>query len=196
MSLPAQQSRRATYADLEALPSNVVGEILDGELFASPRPASPHALAASMALSDLGSPFNRGGGGPTNPGGWWILIEPELHLDEDVVVPDLAGWRRERMPVMPNVAGFTLAPDWVCEVQSPSTARIDRVQKRTIYARSGVASLWMIDPLARTLEVQALQDGRWVLVGAYADTARVRAVPFEALEIDLANWWLPQAPSP
>src|SRR6476646_4505786 len=107
-----------TYADIEALPPNQVGEIVRGVLYANPRPASPHAAAASAVGEELGPPFKRGRGGP---GGWVILDEPELHLGEDVLVPDLAGWRRERMPELPRAAFFTLAPDWACEVLSPST---------------------------------------------------------------------------
>src|SRR5437867_3814671 len=133
--------RRATYADLLEVPEHLVAEIIDGELLTSPRPASPHALAASAIGSALVDRFNGPPGGADAPGGWWILDEPELHLGDDVVVPDLAGWRRERMPVLPDVVGFTLAPDWVCEVISPSTARIDRGRKLRVYAREQVAHL-------------------------------------------------------
>ena len=131
--------RRATYADLLEVPEHLVAEIIDGELLTSPRPASPHALAASAIGSALFDRFNGPPGGADRPGGWWILFEPELHLGEDVLVPDHAGWRRERMPALPDVVGFTLAPDWVCEVISPSTARIDRGRKLRVYAREQVA---------------------------------------------------------
>src|SRR5437667_6517507 len=130
--------RRATYADLLEVPEHLVAEIIDGELITSPRPASPHALAASAIGSVLFDRFNQPPGSGDAPGGWWILYEPELHFGEDVLVPDLAGWRRERMPVFPSVAAFELAPDWVCEVLSPSTARIDRARKLHVYAREGV----------------------------------------------------------
>ena len=123
---PAQ--RRATYDDLLKVPDILVAEILDGELFTSPRPASPHAQASSVLRGVL-DPFARRIGGPGGPGGWWLLFEPELHLGADILVPDLAGWRRERMPVLQHVAYFELAPDWVCEVVSPATARVDRVRK-------------------------------------------------------------------
>src|SRR5688572_26942520 len=126
--------RNATYADLEALPDNVIGQIVDGELYASPRPAMPHAITASTMVMDLGSPFQRGRGGP---GGWWIVAEPELHFGNDVVVPDLAGWRVERMPRPPMTPAIELAPDWLCEVLSPSTQVLDRGPKLRLYARVG-----------------------------------------------------------
>jgi Uma2 family endonuclease len=142
--------KRATYQDVLDAPENKVAEILDGELFLSPRPAPRHAVASSRLGFLIGGPFDQTGGGP---GGWWILDEPELHLGEHVVVPDLAGWRRERMPAIPEEAFFSLAPDWVCEVLSPSTARIDRGRKLRIYAAAGVAHAWFVNPLERTLEV-------------------------------------------
>jgi len=182
--------RRATYDDLLRLPENVVGEILDGELIVSPRPASPHALASSAIGSGLFGLFNRGSGGAGGPGGWWILDEPELHLHGDVLVPDIAGWRRERMPSLPSVAAFELPPDWACEVQSPSTARIDRARKLPIYAREQVRHLWMVDPLARTLEVLRLESGRWTVLAVHAADERVRAEPFDAVELELASWWM------
>lgn len=184
---PAQ--RRATYGDLLKVPDILVAEILDGELFTSPRPASPHAQASSVLRGVL-DPFARQIGGPGGPGGWWILFEPELHFGADVLVPDLAGWRRERMPVLRNVAYFELAPDWVCEVVSPSTARVDRVRKVPIYAREGVAHLWLVDPLQQTLEVFRLEGRHWVLVSTHGGAEAVRAAPFEALELDMSRWWL------
>ena len=180
MALPVK--RRATYDDLLAVPPNRVAEIVDGELHASPRPASRHALASSRLGSELGPPFDRGRGGP---GGWWILDEPELHLGEDVLVPDLAGWRRERMPQFPDTAFFTLAPDWVCEVVSPGTERLDRARKMPAYAREGVAHLWLLNPVARTLEVYRRAEGRWLLLTTHEGAAQVRAEPFDALELDL-----------
>ncbi len=178
--------RRATYEDLRALPPNTVGQILFGVLHAHPRPASRHAAASSALGEELGPPFKRGRGGP---GGWWILDEPELHLGDDVLVPDLAGWRRARMPEMPDTPAFTLAPDWVCEVLSPSTAGTDRVEKMTIYAREGVTHAWMVDPIATTLEVYELASGTWKRVDAFRGDSRVRAAPFDAIELDLAVLW-------
>ena len=151
-SSPAEPEdmKRATYEDVLNAPSNKVAEILDGELFLSPRPAPKHAVASSEIGMAIGNPFHRGAGGP---GGWWILDEPELHFGEQVLVPDLAGWRRERLPAIPDEAFFTLAPDWVCEVLSPSTERIDRSRKLRIYAEAGVQHAWLVKPTDRTVEV-------------------------------------------
>jgi Uma2 family endonuclease len=178
--------RRATYDDVLAAPKHVVAELIGGVLRTHPRPASPHARAASRLGAELGGPFDRGRGGP---GGWILLDEPELHLHGDVLVPDLAGWRRTRMPELPHAAAFELAPDWVCEILSPSTAATDRAEKLPVYARERVAHAWLVDPLALTLEVLRLEEARWVLVGAWRDDARVKAEPFDAYELDLAVLW-------
>jgi Uma2 family endonuclease len=177
---------KATFADLEALPPNRVGEILGGVLHSSPRPASPHAAAASALGEELGPPFKRGRGGP---GGWVILDEPELHFGEDVLVPDLAGWRRERMPEMPHVAAFELAPDWACEVLSRSTAAIDRGDKLPLYVREGVSHVWLVDPIVKTLEVLRLDEATYRIARTYHDDVRVRAEPFDAIELDLSILW-------
>jgi Uma2 family endonuclease len=181
------ESRRpATYDDLLALPENVVGELIGGRLVTHPRPASLHALASTTLTGELHGPFHRGKGGP---GGWVILDEPELHLHGDVLVPDRAGWRRERMPQVPEAAAFELAPDWVCEVLSPSTAVVDRTEKLPIYSREGVRHAWLVDPLARTLEVFRLEGGFWLLVTAVSGERGVRAEPFDAIELELAALW-------
>jgi Uma2 family endonuclease len=189
-AMPAPK-RRATYEDLMQVPDTKVAEIIDGELIVSPRPATPHARAASVIGGDLMTPFDSPPGSPARPGGWWILLEPELHFDDDVVVPDWAGWRRARMPVFPSVPFFSLAPDWVCEVVSPSTGRIDRSGKMRVYARAGIAHLWLVDPLLQTVEVYRLEAGRWVVVDTHAGDATVRIEPFEALELQLGRWWVP-----
>ncbi len=178
--------RRATYDDLLAVPEHLVVEIIHGTLIALPRPAARHAWASSSLGGELHGPFMRGRGGP---GGWILLDEPELHLQEDVLVPDLAGWRRERMPALPDAAAFDLPPDWVCEVLSPSTAATDRAEKMPIYAREGVKSFWLVDPVARTLEVYALEQQRWLLHGTWRDDAKVRAEPFAEFELDLSGLW-------
>lgn len=184
-----KQKKPATYEDLEALPEQYVGEILDGTLYASPRPTSRHALASSVLGTDLGGAFMRGRGGP---GGWWILDEPELHFGRDVLVPDLAGWRRERMPEVLNVPYFRLAPDWVCEVLSPSTARVDLTLKMPKYAKAGVSHAWIVDPPNRLLEVFRQEGERWVLVSAHTGDELVRAEPFDAIDLELGALWLPE----
>ena len=181
--------RHATYADLCEVPDHMVAEIIDGELFATPRPALPHTLAASAISVEIGGAFGRPPGGASAPGGWWILVEPELHLAEDVLVPDLAGWRRERLPRIPNAPALALPPDWVCEVVSPRTGAIDRGRKMRVYAREGVGHLWLVDPAPRTLEVYRLEGGRWVVAAMHGGSEAVRAEPFQAVELDLRRWW-------
>ena len=190
-SARSMKSPTTLLEDFAAVPDHKVAEIVDGELYASPRPASPHARAASILGADLIGLFDRGRGGP---GGWWVLFEPELHFDEDVLVPDLAGWRRERMQAVPNAPFFTLAPDWVCEVVSPSTERLDRRRKQPVYARESVGHLWLVNPLARTLEVHRLTSEGWLLVATHADAERLRAEPFEAVELDLSGLWIATDP--
>lgn len=176
----------ATYEDLLAVPDHLVAEIIHGSLITHPRPASKHALAATALTGDLFNPFQRGRGGP---GGWWVLVEPELHLHGDILVPDLAGWRRERMPEFPDTPSFDLAPDWVCEILSPSTQRDDRIDKMPIYAREGVGHLWLIDPILRTLEVYRLHEGHWLLLESRQGEDRVNAEPFDAVTLELSGWW-------
>jgi Uma2 family endonuclease len=178
--------KAATYEDLLRVPEPLVAEILDGELYASPRPVLPHALCASALGALLGGAFQFGRGGP---GGWWILDEPELHLGADVLVPDLAGWRREHLPVVPNAAAMDLPSDWVCEILSPSTERMDRAKKLTIYAREVVGHVWLINPITRTLEALKRQGDGWLLVATQAGDAVVRVEPFEAIELDLLLLW-------
>lgn len=178
--------RRATYEDLLEVPEHLVAEIINGTLVTMPRPASLHARASSRLGAELDGPFDRGKGGP---GGWILLDEPELHLHSDVLVPDLAGWRRQRMPELPDAPAFELAPDWVCEVLSPSTAAVDRVEKMPIYAREAVLHLWLVDPITRTLESYKLDRGRWLLLGAWGSDARVATEPFAEFELELAGLW-------
>ncbi len=178
--------RPATYEDLERLPPEFVAEIVDGELHVSPRPAPRHARASSRLGNWLGPPFDEGRGGP---GGWVLLDEPEVHLGPHVLVPDLAGWGRSRMPSLPTTAYFPIAPDWICEIVSPSTASLDRVKKLAIYAREHVPHLWLLDPLARTLEALRLDNGRWVIVSAHADDEVVAVEPFPELALELRALW-------
>ena len=179
-------ARRATYRDVIDAPAHMVAEVIGGTLYTQPRPAMPHALASSSLGGELSSPFQKGRGGP---GGWWIIDEPELHLAEDIVVPDLAGWRRERMPEFPETAFVTLAPDWVCEVLSPSTRDLDRHGKRQVYGREGVGHLWFIDPAARDLEAFELRDGKWVLIATARNDDPVSIPPFEAITFPLDALW-------
>jgi Uma2 family endonuclease len=182
-----RELKRATYEDVLNAPENKVAEILDGELFLSPRPAPRHSVASSRLGVAL-APFDDGQEG--TPGGWWILDEPELHFGENVVVPDLGGWRRERLPAIPDTAFFSLAPDWVCEVLSPSTERIDRGRKLRIYATAGVAHAWFVNPVERTLEVLRLRDGAWTIVAVCTGSDPVRVEPFDAIELALGRLWV------
>ena len=184
-------SKYVLYDQLLALPQTLIGEILNGQIHTEPRPSTPHAHASSVLEDEIFGPFHRGRGGP---GGWWIFTEPEIHfvLNVEIAVPDLGGWRRERMPVLPREHRITVVPDWVCEILSPSTARKDRVIKMPVYARFGVAYLWLVDPIARTLETFALDGGRWVVTGQFKDDDIVAVPPFEALSLELATLWVPE----
>jgi Uma2 family endonuclease len=176
----------ATYEDVLAAPEHQVAELLDGELVLHPRPAGPHTAAASVLGELLGPPFKRGQGGP---GGWIILDEPELHLGADILVPDLAGWRRTTLDHIGNQAYFETRPDWICEVLSPSTEKIDRTRKLAIYARERVCHAWLVNPLLRTLEVLRLTDGNWTNVGTHHDEQEIRAEPFAELVLALGDLW-------
>ncbi len=186
MTAPARTERRADYRDVLDAPPHLVAEVLSGRLHTHPRPAARHARASSIIGGELVGPYDRGRGGP---GGWWIVDEPELHLDADIVVPDLAGWRRRTMPEYPDAAYFEVAPDWACEVLSPSTRRIDRHEKASVYAREGVSHLWFVDPDAMTLEVFELREGRWTLLETLADDAPVSQPPFDAISFPLDALW-------
>jgi Uma2 family endonuclease len=184
MGLPA--ARLATYEDLFDLPENLVGEIVNGRVVTHPRPAPKHAIAYSSLGEELVGPYHKGRGGP---GGWWIIDEPEIHLFGDVLVPDIAGWRRERMPNIPDTAWFDLAPDWLCEILTPSTARVDRAEKLPIYARWGVKHVWLVDPDLRTLEAYENVEGRWLLVAILKDDDAVSLAPFDAISFSLGGLW-------
>jgi Uma2 family endonuclease len=180
--------RPATYEDIEALPVGWVGEIIADELYASPRPAFRHLHVATRLGSLLGQPFDLGRGGP---GGWWFFDEPELHFGYNVLVPDLAGWRRERMPEPPDRPWMTLAPDWVCEVLSPSTRNVDRIRKMPLYHLEGVSHAWIIDPERYTLEVYRSEPGGWVRQGLHEGGATVRVAPFDDVPLELGLLWMP-----
>jgi Uma2 family endonuclease len=192
MGLPAEKlQRRATYADYAAVPEHKDAELINGTLYVFPKPAPPHVQVASDLGADLSGPFRRGRGGP---GGWRILDEPELHFgpadDVDILAPDIAGWRIERMPELPEIAYFTLAPDWVCEVLSPSTEKFDRIDKMPIYARERVKYAWLVHPIRQTLEAFTLSaDGFWMVTGTHSGNCSVRIPPFDAIELDLSLLW-------
>jgi Uma2 family endonuclease len=190
MAEPAK--KQATYDDLYHIPENMVGEIIDGDLIVSPRPTSGHAEASTSLVVELGAPYRFGRGGP---GGWIIHFEPEIHFGANVIVPDLAGWKRERYTIPPDEHRITVTPDWVCEVLSPRSARTDRIKKMPIFAEYEVPYAWLIDPAQMTLEVYRLETGRWMVQGLYAENDKVRAEPFEEVEIDLSNLWLQETPS-
>jgi Uma2 family endonuclease len=176
----------ATMADIEALPPGVKGEIIDGKLYTQPRPTGAHQEILGLLAADLIDPYQRGRRGP---GGWWIVVEPGIRLPTSPELsPDLAGWRRESLPQIPN-GPFTVAPAWICEVHSPSTRGYDLVTKRAYYAQIAVQHLWYVDPEARSLTVSRLVEGRWLELGVFGDDAKVRAEPFAEVEIDLAEWW-------
>ncbi len=185
--------QQATYDDLVALPENRVGEIIEGELYASPRPSVAHADAATALAAILRSRFGRGGG--DNPGGWHILFEPELHLGADVLVPDLAGWRHATMDTLPRTPAIEVAPDWICAILSTGTARLDRAKKLPVYAKHHVSWAWILDHEQQLLEVKRLDDRRWSDVAVYAGATTAAIPPFDAIEIDLTEIWGSTAPS-
>ncbi len=189
MAEPA--TKEATYADLEAAPPHLVAELVHGALVTHPRPAPRHAVAAARLGTTLGGPFDFGNDGP---GGWIFMDEPELHFGRDVVVPDMAGWRRERLPSLPATAFIETAPDWVCEVLSPSTEYYDRGPKRRIYAEAGVSHLWLVDPRVQVLEAFQLTAGQWLLLATVAGADEVKLPPFEAAPFSLGLLWPFDAP--
>lgn len=178
--------KEATYDDILDLPDTIVGEVLNGQLETHPRPAPVHALAASSIGGELVSPFQKGRGGP---GGWWIIDEPECHIEAEIFVPDLAGWRKLKLANLPETAWFDSTPDWVCEIISPTSIRRDRVTKMAIYARLGIGFYWLIDPLAQILEAYQLKNKHWVLLKSYADAEEVAIAPFAEYSFSLANLW-------
>jgi len=187
MAEPA--TKAANYEDLYRIPENMTGQIIDGELIVTPRPSRSHALAATMVAAEIAPRYSMEGRG--GPGGWIILIEPEIKLDKDVLVPDLAGWRKERFPWPEETNWISASPDWVCEILSPATVLVDRIKKMNIYAREKVPYFWVIDPRDRTLEaLKLVEPGQWVVLGVYGADDKVRAEPFPDVEIDLSQLWL------
>ncbi|GAC1541504.1 MAG: hypothetical protein NVS3B10_06040 [Polyangiales bacterium] len=186
MSNARKLDHPATRADLEGLPENVVGEIIDGVMYTQPRPRSRHANTEGSILTELRGPFDRGRGGP---GGWRILVEPGIELPQaPEVSPDVAGWRRERLPTLPD-GPITVVPDWVCEILSTNRAYDLRI-KRPFYARIGVSFMWLVDLEGKTVTASALEGGRWVEVAVFGEEDRAaRIPPFDAIELDVSGWW-------
>jgi Uma2 family endonuclease len=180
--------REATYEDLYGIPEGVVGEIINGELIVTPRPSRIHGFSAYALGGELLPPYQFGRGG--GPGGWVIIGEPEIKFGENYLVPDIAGWRRERFPQSEETNWISVSPDWITEILSPSTVRVDRIKKMAIYAEHGVSYLWLIDPIAKTLEVFRLEAGGWLLRSVFGESDRVRVEPFVDIEIDLKNFWI------
>jgi Uma2 family endonuclease len=189
VSEPAKKS--ASYGDLYTIPENMIGEIIDGELVATPRPSGEHSNAAFALSAEIGPAYRFGRGGP---GGWIILYEPEIKFGDNILVPDFAGWRKERFPGWPQENWFTMVPDWICEILSPSTARNDRIKKMPIYARHEVQYLWLLDPRDRTLEIFRLKSGEWVKLAGFAENDKVKAEPFDEVQLELGNFWIEKEP--
>ena len=188
MGEPARKIEPATIADLEALPPNVKGEIIDGVLYTHARPRARHQALIGHLDRGLGGSFQEGGG---RPGGWWILVEPGIEvMGSPEFSPDLAGWRVERMAELPEDTSIQVVPDWVCEVLSPSTRSYDLRTKRAFYARIGVKYLWYVDMDERSLTVSRLYEGKWLELGVYGEDDKVRAEPFEAVELEMEAWWI------
>jgi Uma2 family endonuclease len=186
MSIPAK--KKVTYEDLYGIPENMVGEIIDGELSVAPRPSRKHVYAESVLGGKLNPPYQFGEAG--GPGGWIILNEPELSLGEHILVPDLAGWKKERLAALSEENWISVPPDWVCEILSPGTLRLDKVRKMPIYAEHGVPYLWLIDPNAKTLDVFRLESGKWLLLASHIENDEVCCEPFQEVRIDLGDlWW-------
>ena len=184
MTLPARPLPK-TWVDLDEVPEGFIGEIVDGEVRVQPRPDPPHVNAASDLFGSLAGPFRFGHGGP---GGWIIRDEPRIQFGDQIRVPDLSAWRAERFS-SPRRGPFVVIPDWICEVHSPATALVDRTEKMPLYASHGVQHLWLLDPIGRTLEVLRLAGGHWLLVRSAGGDQKVRAEPFDAVELDLSILW-------
>ena len=183
--------RFATFADLMALGEAAHCEVLAGELVEKAAPGIEHGVAQGALGAYIGGPFHYDHDG-RGPGGWWIATEVDIELAaHDVVRPDVAGWRRERLPQPWGMRPIKVVPDWICEILSPSDENRDRVRKAALYASVGVADYWMLSPTERLLEAYRLEQGEWVRLGAWDDTARVRIAPFEAVELELVRLFPP-----
>ncbi len=185
--MPEPAEKKASYEDLYSIPENMTGEIIDGELIVTPKPSPRHSNASAWLTATLVPPYRKGTSGP---GGWTILPEVEIMLGQHLLVPDISGWRNERFPGFPKENWISVSPDWVCKILSPGTARLDKVRKMPIYAEYEIPHLWLLDPIAKTLEVFELQSGKWAFQKAYAENDKVRAEPFHEIEFDLGDFWI------
>jgi Uma2 family endonuclease len=192
MSTTKPSPKAPTLADLDALPPGIVGEIIEGVLYTMTKPRARHQRTTTRIGADVGDPFDMGRGGP---GGWWILAEPGIELPSTPEIsPDVAGWRRERMPELPVDEPIRVVPDWVCEILSPTTRRHDMLRKLPYYAKVGVAFLWLVDIDARVLTAHRLESSGWHIIGTYSDETEVRIAPFDAVPLNVTDWW-PPAPA-
>ncbi len=185
--MPELTKKKASYEDLYGIPDNMTGEIIGGELIVTPKPSIEHSNASIMLGATLVPPYRKGIGGP---GGWIILSEVEIMLGENLLVPDISGWKNERFPGFPRENRISVYPDWVCEILSPGTARLDKARKMPIYAEYEVPHSWLVDPIAKILEVFKLESGKWAFEKAYAGNDKVRAEPFQEIEFDLGDFWI------
>ena len=192
MSTTKPSMKPPTLADLDALPPGIVGEIIEGVLYTMTRPRARHQRTATRISSKLGDPFDEGRGGP---GGWWIIAEPGIELpNTPEISPDVAGWRRERMPELPADEPIRVVPDWVCEILSKNTRRHDQIVKMPYYARIGVAYAWVVDLEARVMIAYRLESGAWRTIGTYSEETEARIEPFDVVPLNVAEWWPPAAP--
>jgi Uma2 family endonuclease len=185
--MPKSAKKKASYEDLCRIPENMTGEIIDGELIVTRQPPRSHVYTVSTLDKEIGPPYQLGQGGP---GGWIILVRPEIMLQGNIMVPDLAGWRKERFPQHEGQNSISVAPNWVCEVHSPWTVQVDKIRKMPLYARHSVEHVWLIDRIARMMDVFRLEAGRWFLLGSFAGKNNVRVEPFQEIEIALGDLWI------
>jgi Uma2 family endonuclease len=183
-----------TLADLDALPPGIVGEIIDGVLYTMTKPRMRHQRTTARICGKLSDPFDEGNGGP---GGWWIVAEPGIELpNTPEISPDVAGWRRERMPEMPGDEPIRVVPDWTCEILSKTTRRHDLEVKMPYYAKVGVAYHWLVDLEARVLTAYRLDFSEWRVIGTYSNETEARIPPFAAVPLNVASWWPPTLTGP
>jgi len=193
MSTIKPSPRAPTLADLDGLPPGIIGEIIEGVLYTMTKPRARHQRTTTRIGAGVGDPFDVGSGGP---GGWWIITEPGIELpDTPEISPDVAGWRRERMPDLPLDEPIRVVPDWVCEILSPTTRRHDMLRKQPYYAKVGVPFMWLVDIEARVLTAHRLDSSEWRIIGTYSDEIEdeieARIAPFDAVPFNVAGWWPP-----